>query len=85
MAIASQAEDVKDSSKNFKDIFHVLVDYQNFKIYLNSIFNVSQEMERQKVVRVLKDPSTNFCSLLCCCRNQFPVNQDDENVIQTSI
>lgn len=39
-------------------------------------------MERQKVVRVLKDPTVNMCSLLCCCRASYPVNKDDENVVQ---
>ena len=44
----------------------------------------TSEMNNYKIVRVLKDPTANLCSLLCCCKNQFPVNKDDENVVQAN-
>ena len=46
MSIANSDEQVKDASKHFKDIFHELVDYQNFKMYLTSIMNTTPEMEQ---------------------------------------
>jgi len=45
MSIANSDDQVKDASKHFRDIFHELVDYQNFKMYLTSIMNTTPEME----------------------------------------
>ena len=40
------------------------------------------EMDEYKIIRVLKDPSVNILPMLCCCRTEFPVNKDDELVVQ---
>jgi hypothetical protein len=46
MSIALESDMVKDSSMHFKDIFHELVDYQNFKDYLKNLTKSTPEMER---------------------------------------
>lgn len=74
MAECNSSDDIKDPSMHFKDIMHDLVDYNNFKLYLESMVKTTPEMERQKVVRVLKDSSVNMCSLLCCSKKQYEVN-----------
>ena len=70
-----------DASQHFKDIFHELVDYKGFKSYLKNMTKTTEEMSEYKIVRVLKDPSANLCSMICCGRVQFKVNKDDELVI----
>jgi hypothetical protein len=46
MSTALESDLVKDSSMHFKDIFHELVDYQNFKDYLRNMTKSTPEMER---------------------------------------
>ena len=71
-----------DASEHYKDIFHELVDYKNFKLYLHNMVKQSTVMNEFKIVRVLKDPTANCCSLLFCCKYAYPVNLDDELVVQ---
>jgi hypothetical protein len=85
MASSLKSDEVKDPSMHFKDIFHELVDYKMFKDYLSAMDKGTPEMENHKIVRVLKDPSVNAFSLLCCCRKTFPENKEDEKVIQSAL
>jgi hypothetical protein len=73
-----------DASRHFKDIFHQLVDYKNFKDYLHNMTKTTPEMDQHKILRVLKDTSVNICPYICfcfCCK-KFKVNKDDEYVLQ---
>ena len=82
MSIAMNDDSIKDPSPHFKDIIHELVDYPNFKLYLEAMTKTTPEMDTHKVIRVLKDGTVNALPLLCFCRIQYPVNKDDENVVQ---
>ena len=70
-----------DASQHFKDIFHELVDYKNFKPYLHNMTKTTHEMANYKILYVLKDPTVNICSLLFTCQNAYAVNKDDELVL----
>lgn len=42
-------------------------------------------MNEFKIMRVLKDPTSNCCSLLFTCKHRFPVHQDDDLVVQHTL